>query len=165
MDFFIWNIKILIFFKFFRVNPGWPELTRVDPWNPGPGPLAGSTPGPGLITMVETKRRLNRTRRVPVTHLVACRQHQRRIRPRRRNQHHPRPIPATKIPNPAKPSHNSLNAVYKTTNPGNWRCIQRTMIVSHPCRKEARETSKMTLLTLTSKNGNSPPGFELTCSW
>jgi len=51
MDFFIWNIKILIFFKFFRVNPGWPELTRVDPWNPGPGPLTGSTPVPGLITM------------------------------------------------------------------------------------------------------------------
>ena len=29
-------------------------LTRVDPWNPGPGLLAGSTPGPGLITMIDT---------------------------------------------------------------------------------------------------------------
>jgi hypothetical protein len=30
-------------------------LTRVDPWNPGPGPLAGSTSGPGLITMVHAE--------------------------------------------------------------------------------------------------------------
>jgi hypothetical protein len=47
MDFFIWNIKF--FFNF-------PGLTRVDPWNPEPGPLAGSTPGPGLIIMYITYR-------------------------------------------------------------------------------------------------------------
>jgi hypothetical protein len=28
MDFFIWNIKILIFFKFFWVDPSWPGLTH-----------------------------------------------------------------------------------------------------------------------------------------
>ena len=31
-------------------------MTRVDPWNPRPGPLAGSTLGPGLITMLLTSK-------------------------------------------------------------------------------------------------------------
>jgi hypothetical protein len=55
MDFFIWNIKTLIFFIFSgqsgltRVDPGWPM-------KPGTSPLAGSTPGPGLITMDPTTK-------------------------------------------------------------------------------------------------------------
>jgi hypothetical protein len=46
MDFFIWNIKILIFFNFFvliRVNLNWPELTHE---------TQDLTFWPGLITMV-----------------------------------------------------------------------------------------------------------------
>jgi hypothetical protein len=43
MDFFIWNIKTLIFFNF-------SGLTRVDSWIPGLGPLAESILEPGLIT-------------------------------------------------------------------------------------------------------------------
>ena len=47
--FFLYKILKLYFLKFFRI----------DPWNPGPGFLAGSTPEPGLITM-KMKVRLGR---------------------------------------------------------------------------------------------------------
>jgi hypothetical protein len=49
LSFFIKNIKTLIFFFNF------PDLTRVNPSNPEPDPLAGLTPMSGLITMVVMK--------------------------------------------------------------------------------------------------------------
>jgi hypothetical protein len=41
MEFFIWNIKTLFFFKFFRVNPGWPL-------KPGTRPLGRVNPRAGF---------------------------------------------------------------------------------------------------------------------
>jgi hypothetical protein len=44
-------IDFFLIFSYKILKPYFLKNFRVDPWNPGPGPLAGSTSRPGLITM------------------------------------------------------------------------------------------------------------------